>query len=162
MIQANAMRVVTARVASGATNATATAMIDTWGSDGRPYHHAILMIKSAVASATDSSAKWTGLRVLEGATTAVSSAAAINGLTGTTNSTATSAQFVLPAHNDTSTPMSIHLEIPLLNRDRYFFVETTSSADTVDNCVDCILSRGGVTPDSATERGATTLVSLAS
>ena len=146
--------------AAAATNATAATTIDTWDANGRPFEHCTLYLEHAAATATDSSAKWTGARVLEGATTSISSATAISGLTGTTNSTATSTQFVLPAHNDTTNACIIRIDMPLLTRGRYLFVETTSSADTVATRKRAVLTRGQETPDSATELGAVTMVQL--
>jgi hypothetical protein len=57
------------------------------------------------ATATNSSAKWTVLKVQESDTTAVSDAVNVSGLIGTTNTTAVDhgrfVEFVIPANNGT-------------------------------------------------------------
>jgi len=86
--------------ATVATNATNSSMVDRLGFD-----YALINIVMPPATATNSSAKWTVLKLQESDTTAVSDATNISGLIGTTNSTAatgTAAEFVIPANNTTT------------------------------------------------------------
>jgi len=73
------------------------------------------------AAATNSSAKWAALQLLVGDTTTFSEATAVNGLVGTTNTTASTSQFVLGVHNNTSYASNTRLSLDG-NRHRYVFL----------------------------------------
>ena len=50
------------------TNATVTNAIDTWDADGRPFERLLLYVDHPEAAATNTSAQWTALRLLQGRT----------------------------------------------------------------------------------------------
>lgn len=87
--------------ATVATNATtATGYIDT------RFHEVTTIVAFAnAADATNADAGFTAFAIQGGDTT--SSFSNIDGLIGTTNSTATSSQFVLPDNNNTSEPQAV-------------------------------------------------------
>lgn len=106
------------------------------------------------AAATNSSAKWAALSVLVGDTTTYSEATAVNGLVGTTNTTASTSQFVLGVHNDTSlsgvTRMSLNG-----NRNKYLFINRQVPGATNYNVPAFVVQgfHGPQAPSSASEAG---------
>lgn len=94
----------TATIATNAT--TASTEVDTLG-----FSYLTVRAFLPKASATDSSAKWTVLKLQEGDTT--SSYSDVTGFTGTTNTTAAAGEFVLPVHNNTSVSQCVRMHIKL-------------------------------------------------
>lgn len=100
MFHPQATRQVVFLNATVSTSATNSSMVDRLGFD-----YAMINVLMPPATATNSSAKWTVLKLQESDTTAVSDATNISGLIGTTNATAatgTAAEFVIPANNTTT------------------------------------------------------------
>lgn len=132
---------------TAATNATASARVDTLG-----FRYATFDI-FAKATATDSSAKWTVLKLSEADTTTYSTNGDIATFTGTTNTvTSTSAGFVLQTNNDT-TGQPTRLHVDLKGRKRYLFVVTQPGANGNTIFAQCRLGRGEEAPNTDTERG---------
>lgn len=141
-----------------ATDATTSAMIDRLGFD-----YAEIEVKMRPATATNSSAKWTVLKLMEADTTSVSNAANISGLIGTTNSTAaggTAAEFVIPAANSTVVAggtaqngggQTILLRLGLTGRKRYLFPIIQANASHQTATVIARLYRGSTFPTSTTD-----------
>lgn len=101
MFHPQATKTVVLLNATVSTSATNSSMVDRLGFD-----YAMISLVMPPATATNSSAKWTVLKLQESDTTAVSDATNIAGLIGTTNSTAatgTAAEFIIPANNSTAT-----------------------------------------------------------
>jgi hypothetical protein len=143
-----------------ATNATTSAMVDRLGFD-----YGVIDIVMPPATATNSSAKWTVLKLQESDTTAVSDATNISGFIGTTNSTAattaTAAEFVIPANNTTTagggTAASgggqiTQLDIDLRGRKRYLFLIAQANASHQTAVATAKLYRGEKIPVSVSER----------
>lgn len=116
--------------ASGAiaTDATSAVTVDTAGED---YCRIDAVISPATA--TNSSTKWTSLKLMHGTTTDVSNCTNIVGAVGTTNATATSSQFVLGVHNDTTIGGVTSFFVDLTNKEDILRLEVqaTDSHDTV-------------------------------
>src|SRR3954462_9107804 len=117
------------------------------------------------ATATNSSAKWTVLKLMESDTTAVSDAANISGFIGTTNTTAvttvSAAEFVIPANNVTTVGGTTAqngggqittLNIDLKGRKRYLFVNIQANASHQTAFVSATLFEGEKMPVTTTER----------
>ena len=143
-----------------ATNATSSAVVDRLGFD----YVKIDVIKRP-ATATDSSAKWTVLKVLHGDTTDVSSATAVSGLIGTTNTTAattvSAAEFVIPVHNSTVLGQTtaqngggqqIALCADLRGKGRYLFLVLQANASHQTARAQAHLYKGESLPTTVTER----------
>lgn len=112
------------------------------------------------AAATNSSAKWQVLDVLVGDTTDFSSATIVSGLSGTTNSTASTSQFVLGVHNSTSYGSITRLSINQL-RHPYVFVRHKTANATNYN-VPAFIFHGfakAEAPSSASEAGCAAIAS---
>ena len=144
--------------ATVATNATASAgPFDIAGFDS-------VQIKCIHQAATNSSAsaKWATLDVLVGDSTTFASATAVNGLVGTTNSTASTSQFVLGVHNNTSfgsvTRLNVHK-----NKHAYAFVRYQTPATTNYNLPVFVVDafNAAQSPNSASESGAAATASAA-
>ena len=144
--------------ATVATNATASAgPFDIAGFDS-------VQIKCIHAAATNSSAsaKWAVLDVLVGDSTAFTSATAVNGLVGTTNSTASTSQFVLGVHNNTSygsiTRLNVHK-----NKHAYAYIRYQPPATTNYRLPVFVVDafNSAQSPNSASESGAAATASAA-
>ena len=133
---------------TAATNSATTVTLDTKGAG-----HAQFLVITPKNTATNSSAKLATLTITEGDTTVVTNAAAFANLTGTTNSTASSSQFVLPVGNDTSNGQVLQIDIPLAGRKRYLFCGATPPASHALLTIVGQLSRLSEAPDSDAERG---------
>lgn len=130
------------------TAATSSAWVDTLG-----YRYCVILSVGEPASATNSSAKYTSLRLLHGAVTQISSGTAVATLTGTTEATATTAQFVIGTHNDTANGSVTPLFVDLQGLERYLTIEKRSSSVGWDgNCDVAILTNGIEAPDTAVLR----------
>lgn len=154
MIHADNTKTVVSLLETGVvTNATTNTTIDTQG-----YEYADIVVAVEPADATNSDYKLTSLVFYDAPTTDVSNQTAIDGLTGTTNSTATSSQFVLPTNNDTSTPQTIRALIDLTDKERYIHV-TLQGSSTAMNTVAVManLSRAKEAPTTAANKGVDTL-----
>lgn len=140
-----------------ATNATTSAMIDRLGFD-----YASIEVVMPPATATNSSAKWTVLKLTEADTTSVSSTG-IAGFIGTTNSTAatgTAAEFVIAANNVTAVGGTTaangggqvtRMNLSLVGRKRYLFLIIQANASHQTAFAQAHLYRGAEMPDSASE-----------
>lgn len=155
MIPSQDVKVVAFELGTIATNATSSASVDTRG-----YEHARVLVLHNKAAATNSSAKWTSLQLGQATTTHISNATAISGATGTTNATASSTEFVLPAHNDNANPCVIAFEVPLANKERYLHVKAQAAKDYNTVSYVAILSRGKTSPNTDAESGAAKVVYL--
>lgn len=135
-----------------ATNATNSCRIDRLG-----FNYAIINAAMPAATATNSSAKFGALKLMESDTTAVSDAVSVSGYIGTTNATAATTagavEFVIPAHNDTSNRQIVQMRVPLQARKRYLFVISQAAASHQTVQVSANLFRPNVLPDTAAEAG---------
>jgi len=123
-----------------------------------------VVIASAIANpavATNSSAKWAALDIRLGDTTSYTNATAVNGLVGTTNATASTSQFVLGVHNDTSFAGITRASIAD-NRHAYLFITYQTAGATNYNSPAFFVNawHGPQTPDTATEAGLNAAVSV--
>ena len=122
--------------------------------DGHRADYAVIDIVQGPAAATNTSAKWTSLALLHGTTTDVSNATAISGkYTGTTEATATTSQFVLPEHNDTSADSRIRLYVDCRNLERYIGVQGKADNSSNANYATAEFWRGDGMGNSAASRG---------
>lgn len=139
-------------VSSAATSATT---VDTLGM-GDTCRVDVLHAK---AVATNSSAKWSSLKLMEGTTTDASNHTNIVGCVGTTEATATSSQFVLGVHNNTALGGVTSFFLDLSKRARYLRVEKeASSAAYVSTANVITFFRIAEGPDEASEFGASAFV----
>jgi len=145
-------------LATVATNATASAgPFDIAGFDSVQ----IKCIHQA-ATATNASVKWAALDVRVGNSTTYANATAVNGLVGTTNSTASTSQFVLGVHNNTSfgsvTRLNLHK-----NKHAYAFITYQTPATTNYNIPAFVVDAfsPAQTPNTASESGAAAIASAA-
>lgn len=142
-----------------ATNATTSAIVDRLGFD-----YAVIDVVMPPATATNSSAKWTVLKLMSGDTTAISDAANISGMIGTTNatvSTGTAAEFVIPANNVTAVGGTtaqngggqiITLDLDLRGRGHYLFLVAQANASHQTAFAIANLFKGEQFPDTLAER----------
>ncbi len=143
-----------------ATDATSSAMLDRLGFD-----FVDIDVTMRPATATNSSAKWTVLKVLHADTTAVSDGVAISGLIGTTNTvaatTVSAAEFVIPANNSTTLGQTTAqngggqitaLTADLRGRGRYLFVVLQANASHATAHVVASMFKGEKMPRTASER----------
>jgi hypothetical protein len=144
--------------ATVATNATASVgPFDIAGFDS-------VQFKCIHAAATNSSAsaKWAALDVLVSDSSNFTAATAVNGLVGTTNPTASTSQFVLGVHNNTSFASVTRLNLHK-NKHAYAFVRYQVPATTNYNqpvfVVDAF--NAAQAPNSASESGAAATASAA-
>jgi hypothetical protein len=149
-----------------ATDATSSGMVDTLG-----YNYAIVNVTMRPATATNSSAKWTVLKLQHSDTTTASEATNISGFIGTTNSTAattvSAAEFVIPANNVTVASggtaatgggQTISFCKDLRGGKRYLFVNLQANASHQTANVSAILYKGEKLPVSTTERNVAAVV----
>jgi hypothetical protein len=156
MILGQLSKTIALPAVSSATNGTASVgPFDVQGFDSIN-----LKVLAAVASATNASAKWSALDVLCGDSTAFTAATVVPGLSGTTNSTASTSQFVLGVWNDTSVSSCTKLNVSG-NKHRYYFVRFTGATgyNTATVVVDAF--NGAQTPNTAAEAGAASIASAA-
>lgn len=139
-----------ATVASDATSSTYF--------DRRGYNMAKVLVCCDEAPATNTSQKYTSLVVMHSPTTHISNATALSNGTGTTNTTASATQFVLPAHNDTANAQILQFNINCQMLERYIHVklQASSSGIIIDNTA--VLFRAEQAPDTATEAGTAAFV----
>lgn len=144
--------------ATVATNATASV----GPFDMQGFDHVTIDAIHPPAAATDSSAKWAVLDVLAGDTTTFSEATVVPGLSGTTNATASTSQFVLGVHNDTSFASITRMSIAGL-RHRYVFVRRQVPGATNYNVPAFVVNgyHAAQAPSSATEANLTSWASAA-
>ncbi len=134
-------------VSSAATSAT---LVDTAGQGGVASLHIFVNASSNTSSAV----KWTSLVIQHGTTTDVTNFTAIAGLTGTTEATATTNQFILATHAD-STNAGCHIfDLDLSVLERWIRVVKQADSITHDGTADVIyFPRPDVGASSAAERG---------
>jgi len=135
--------------ATAATNATASARLDTLG-----FRYATIEAILPKATATNASAKWGVLKLTEADVTTVSSASALVAFTGTTNTVTDATNgYVIAAQNDTSLGQVTKLHVDCRARKRYLFV-TYQAGDSHSTVVlKAELSRAEEMPNTDTERG---------
>jgi hypothetical protein len=151
---------VTLLNATIATDATTSAIVDRLGFD-----YVNIDVTMRPATATNSSAKWTVLKVGHADTTNVSDAVNISGLIGTTNSTAattvSAAEFVIPANNSTTVGGTtaqngggqlVSLSADLRGKGRYLFLTIQANASHQTAHAVATLFKGEKMPRTATER----------
>lgn len=149
MIYGQAVKtVVLVAASSAATNATASASVDTLG-----YHGAVFTIGFAKATATNNTVKWAALQLLVGDDTSYSNATAVSGLVGTTNTTAATNEFLITAPTNTSVFSVIKLGIDKI-RGRYVFIQYQPSTGYNTFHIQADLYNADQAPSSATEEGA--------
>lgn len=148
MLYEQNQKVVCTQLQTIATNATSAVTVDTTGWD-----YCIYDVYHNPSTASNSSAKWTSLVLQEATTTDTTNATAIDGCTGTTNATATSAQFVLPVHNDTSIGSVVRFFVPLHNKAKIIRCQKQAAASHHHTCEVIHLMRGRTGADTDTERG---------
>lgn len=149
-----------------ATDATTSAIVDRLGFD-----YAKISVTMRPATATNSSAKWTVLKLMDSDTTSVADAANISGFIGTTNSTAattvSAAEFVIPANNSTTLGGTTaqngggqitSLNMDLKGRKRYLFVVLQANASHQTAHVVASLFEGEKMPVTTTERNVAAVV----
>lgn len=134
--------VLTTHPQTVATNATTTVLFDAQGANDVSF-----VIVGDVASSTNGY-KLTVLNVVEGDTTVLSNATSITGGDGTTNSTATTSQFVIPTVANTSVANTIKLNVPTHGKKRYIGVALRSPDTTHDNYTVVALKNPGVDSSS--------------
>jgi hypothetical protein len=132
-----------------ATNATSATTVDTSG-----WEYARIDVLHNVASATNASAKWTALKLQHGTTTDATNHTNIVGAVGTTNSTATSSQFVLGVHNDTAVGGVTSFFVNCAKYEKILRIEKQAAASYHSTANIITLSRGASMPDTAAELGA--------
>lgn len=117
-----------------------------------------LAVHHAKATNSSASAKWATLDILCGDTTAFTSATAVNGLVGTTNSTASTSQFVLGVWNNTNNSSVTKLSVAN-NKHPYYFVRFSHGTgyNTATVVVDGF--NAGQAPNTASESGAAAIAS---
>ena len=131
-----------------ATNATSATTIDTLGFD-----YVVIDVIHNPATNTSSSAKWTALKLMHGTTTDATNHTNISGAVGTTNSTASSSQFVLPEHNNTTNGGVVRFFVNLGDKERILRIEKHAAASHATTCNIALLGRANDVPDSASDRG---------
>jgi hypothetical protein len=118
------------------------------------WDYAAVDVVINAAATTSASAKWLSLEVGESADTNISNATAISGCTGTTNSTASATQFVLPVHNDAVYGGVVRFYLDLRTKERYIHVtKKAPDASHLTTFNYATLSRGRTAPDTTTEAG---------
>ena len=137
------------RTPATAATTTTYVTVDTLGFD-----YAVIDAVSGPTQATNTSAKWTSIQLNHGTTTDVSNSTAVTGpFVGTTNATATTSQFVLPEHNDTSNESCTRFFVDLRHLERY--VGLQAQPDNVSDSwwYTAELWRGDGMGDTAAKRG---------
>lgn len=137
-------------VLSAATNATGSTYFDTWV-NGEPCDYADVVFSLPAAQATNSSATYTSLVIGHAATTDISNATTFGTRgAGTTNSTATTAQFVLERTNDTAARSGQRVGIHLANAERYVHITFQAATNYNTSVFYCVLSRAGLPQTNVT------------
>jgi hypothetical protein len=148
-----------AGLATVATDATAS-----YGPfDISGYGHVVISALHPPATATNADVKWAGLSVLVGDTTTYANATAVSGLVGVTTSTASTSQFVLGVHNNTTYASITKLSISN-NKHKFAFVNATPPATTNYRRVDILVEafHAAQAPNSASEAGCAAIASSVS
>ena len=129
-----------------ATNATATAIIDTLG-----YDYLTVEVVQGASVATNSSARWASLFLSEGDTTTAASSVNIPAFIGTTNTSATSG-FVIQPNNNNTTGIVQKLFVSLLGRRRYVFLNAQPHQTNSAVYAKAELSRAEQSPNTDANR----------
>lgn len=131
------------------TNATSATTVDCLG-----QRQGTLYVTMNKATNSSSAAKWTSLVIQHGTTTDVSNFTAIDGLTGTTESTATTNQFIIQTHSD-NTNAAVHIfDLDLSRLERHIRVVKKAPASHFTTANIMRFTRMEQTPSAASERGA--------
>jgi len=149
-VQAQRTKVVVFKQpATIASNATSQASVDTLG-----YDYAIVDVMQDPTAATNTSAKFTSMVLTHGTTTDASNHTAVTGkYTGTTNTTATTSQFVLPQHNDDAEASIVRLGVACHTLERYLRIQAQHPNTVNLTWSHCELSRGDGMADTNAKRG---------
>ena len=146
-------------IQTAATNATVSARIDR--SD---FDYAQINVVAAPCSASNLSAKWAVLKVLESDTTTFpsTSTATISGFIGTTNTTAATTagavEFVIPLHQSSTADQVCRFNVDLRGRKKYVFLQLQPGASANTFRADANLFRGATAPVSTTQSGVAIVV----
>ena len=140
-------------VAVVSTAATSAETVDCVGFD-----YAVVDVVMEAATNTESSAKWTALKLQHATTTDATNATDISGAVGTTNATATATQFVLPVFNDPNNGGVVRFCVDLRDKERFLRVERHAPASHPVGVAVCTLSRGEKSPTNAATMGAGSVV----
>lgn len=155
MILGQLSKTIATTAASNATDATAS--VGPFDVQGFGSINIKCVLPKATAAGTS---KWSALEVLAGDTIAFTSATAVSGLSGTTNSTAAASQFIIGGWTDTSFANVTKLNVDG-NKHRYYFVkwQGPTNYNTAYFVVDAF--NGAQTPNTAAEAGAAAIASAA-
>ncbi len=134
--------------AAVATNATSALNYDTLGFD-----YAVVNVVHEAATATNSSAKWTALRLMHGTTTDATNYTAITGATGTTNATTAAGEFILPVANDAVLGAVVSFYVQLADKERFLRVEKHATASHAFTTNHVMLFQADNVPSTAGTRG---------
>lgn len=140
--------------ATVSTSATTSASVDTLG-----FNYIEIIARLPAATATNSSAQWGVLQLLEADVTNISSATSIVAFTGTTNTvTSSTAGFVIQPQNNTSYPQIYNFLVTNTgSRKRYLFLEVQGAASHSTTYAAALLSRGEEVPGNDSQRGFNTV-----
>lgn len=151
MINAQATKLIPLVLGTVSTSATASASFDASG-----WSHVMLEVGVIKPTAATAAVTLTALAIEEADGT---SYAAISGLTGTTNTTAASGEFVIPPTVTTDTNV-IRLGINNVGRKKNFRVKYQGVTGGATLAVTARLSNGEEAPVSASEQGVLTAVNV--
>ncbi|MCH8851204.1 MAG: hypothetical protein IID41_00965 [Planctomycetes bacterium] len=149
-------KVVVFQQATVATGATSATTIDTRGE-----RYCSIYVTHQAATAVNSSAKWTALKLSHGTTTHVSNHTDVTGAVGTTEATATSSQFVLPVHNDTTDSSVVLFNVDLGKLERILRIEKQATASHSNTSNVIVFHNKPISPSSDSDRGANKSVVIA-
>lgn len=130
-----------------ATNATATARVDTLG-----YDYATFTVIQGNAAGTNVSAKWASLSLSAGDTTNATSSTTLTDFVGSTNTAVTSG-FVIQPNNNTSGGLVHEFQVDCRGKPRYLFFNGQPHATNNTVAVLCKLSRAEQAPVTDAQRG---------
>lgn len=147
MLHSQNDKVVSTGIATVATDATSATVVDTLG-----FNYATIDVIHRPATSSSSSAKWITLQLTHGTTTHPTNHTAISGTEGTSG-TASSSQFVLGVHNDTSVDSVVRFFVNLPKYERYIRVVKTAPASHSLTVNTFNLSRAEQSPDTVALRG---------
>lgn len=130
------------------TAATSATLVDTLGHKTATLY--VIMNKSTNAS---SAAKWTSLVIQHGLSTAVSDFTAIDGLTGTTESTATTNEFIIQTHSDNTNAAQHIFDLDLGVLERYIRVVKKAPPSHFTTCNMIRFPKRAIVDTSEASRG---------
>ncbi len=120
--------------------------------------HCTVDVHVSAATATNSSSKWTALKLQQSTTTDATNATDISGAVGTTNATTAAGEFVLGVHNDDAGTGVVRFHVNLANKERYLRVEKHAHASHSTTMNVCTFYNTPLTQANAGDQGATAAV----